>query len=146
MLALIAITFSILSQSPFEVPKTETWQLYSPSIRVDLDSMKYTEFGLDSPEAVVAYFYASRIRGDGKWQDALPPLAKRSKRVAESLDYKLEKMTHWQLKGVRLVGRQDAGVGKVAIKILFFFEDKTDFDEGEVELIDGRWYFTRPPT
>lgn len=146
MTSLILIALSLLSQRPFEIPKTSTWQLYEPSIRVDLDTLKYTEFALDSPEGVVASFYASRIRGDDKWQEALLPVTKRSKNEASDLTYKLDKMSRWKLRGVHLVGRQDKSPTQVGIKILFIFDEKVGFDEGEVRLIDGRWYFTTPPT
>ncbi|MBI2901622.1 MAG: hypothetical protein HYY17_15675 [Planctomycetes bacterium] len=144
-----------LAQDPakqeYKAPDTkpgakEGWEDYVEPPMYDAEKVKDLAPGLDSPEAAVVHFYASRIRGDEKWKEALPPREKWDK----SLERKLAKMEKWVFKKMQLVGRKKVGEDEWYVKIYMEVEIEGKKDSGKdtatVRRIEGKWYVARPPT
>jgi len=99
---------------------------------------------LDSPEAAVVKFLASRVRGDQKWRAAM--VAKPSDRTNRALS----EWDEWTLTRFQLRGRQDSGPDSVWVTVHFeiTFDGRSDGGEDEFEVgrEDGGWRVIRPPS
>lgn len=100
----------------------------------------------NTPESLVCYFYASKIRQDDKWKEVLPDPSKWSER----LKHKIKTYENWKITEFRLVSKTEYEDGKVWVKIYMTLEidGKTESgtDEATVELINGKWVITSVPT
>jgi hypothetical protein len=125
---------------------SEGWETYSEPLTLTKDTVAGLYPGHGSPEAAVVHFYASRIRGDSRYKEVLPPDWEQS----SSLKRKLERMSKWTFEKVTLLKRKKRRSERywIMIEMTISYEGKTDSgsDEAEVRQIEGRWYITRPPT
>lgn len=135
----------------FKVPPVQPadangWEIYENPLTLTKESVKGLAPGVDSPEAAVVHFYASKIRGDDCYKDVLPADKEKLKR----LTYSLQKMAAWKFREVTLLKREAFAPGKYWIKIKMTAEIEgkieSGTDEATVEKIAGKWYVTEPPT
>ena len=106
------------------------------------DVMSYT----NTPESVVQFFYASRIRGDKEWEKVCQAEGDRSDRM----NRKLEDYNEWTILEYKFVSKQEKNEEKCFIKLWMKISVDGETDEGEdeaeVELIGGKWVITSIPT
>lgn len=133
------------TRAGFEIPKTATtkegWEVYENGLTVNEEMAP----GADSPEAAVAHFYASLMRGDEKYLDVLPPRDGWS----DSLKRKMKEVLSWKFVEVRMERRKidkDRAVIKLWMKIEFDGKSDSGTDDIEVEKAGGKWIVVRPPT
>ena len=92
------------------------------------------------------HYLASRVRGDKRFHDVLVEEAQRSER----LNRKLETHDQWSFESFRLVGTQDAGDGKVWVKVWMTIRVGDDQDEGTDDFTvikqGDRWLLVSVPT
>lgn len=132
----------------FTVPDTfeaaDGWQFYIDAPTWDATNVADLAPGFDTSEAAVVHFYASRIRGDGRWEEALPT------ERGDVLLRKLERMDAWEIKTLRLVARKPRSPKRWYVKVtLDLVRDGKPVafrDDVTVERIDQRWVVTRPPS
>jgi len=132
----------------FTVPDTfeaaDGWQFYIDAPTWDATNVADLAPGCDTPEAAVVHFYASRIRGDRRWEEALP-----SER-GDMLVRKLERMDTWEIKTLRLVARKQRSPTRWYVKVaLDLVRDGKEIafrDDVTVERVDQRWVVARPPS
>ncbi len=132
----------------FTIPETfdaaDGWQFYTEAPTWDASAAALLSPGGASPEAAVVHFYASRIRGDQKWEEALPTIR------SAALTRKLERMADWQIHTLRLVARKQRGSGryyvKVALDITRDGKSVAFRDDATVEREGERWVVARPPS
>jgi hypothetical protein len=100
----------------------------------------------NTPESVVMYFYASRIRGDKEWEKVIQQPDERSDRM----NRKLEDYAQWTILEYKFVSKVDKGDDRAFVKLWMKINVEGETDEGEdeaeVELIDGKWLITSIPT
>lgn len=122
------------------------WEAYVDPPVLDEQSSRDLSPGTDSPEAAIVHFYASRIRGDEKYLEALPPREKWS----DSLKRKIDQISKWTFKKAQIVARKKNGGASFYVKVYLEVEVDGKKDSGKdtatVEKIDGKWYVVRPPT
>ncbi len=132
----------------FRPPETfeaaDGWQFYIDAPTWDAAAAADLAPGGDSPEAAVVHFYASRLRGDTRWEEALP--AERS----DTLVRKLERMDGWEIRTARLVARKQRSPGrwyvKVALDLVREGKEVAFRDDVTVEREGDRWVVARPPS
>lgn len=132
----------------FTIPQTfeaaDGWQFYTEAPTWDSASVADLAPGDTSPEAAVVHFYASRMRGDQRWEEVLP--SKRS----DTLTRKLGRMAEWKIESLRLVARKPRGAGRFYVKIAMDITrgGKTVAyrDDATVEREGERWVVARPPS
>ena len=121
------------------------WEPYVKPLTLKKDTARGVAPGHGSPEAAVVHFYASRIRGDDRYKEVLPPGWEQS----GMLRRKLGKMSTWTFHEVTLLKRKKIDHGywiKLRMTIGYRGRTKTGTDEASVNRINGKWYVTRPPT
>lgn len=140
------------SGGPFTPPATtagdDGWEMYVDAPTVDRGAARGLDPDpLDSPEAAVVKYLASRVRGDGAWQDAMAPNL--SDRARRSLD----EWSEWTLESFQLRGRKPYGDGSRAwVQVHFVLSVDGDQDEGEDEFDvvkmagDMGWRVSQPPS
>lgn len=100
----------------------------------------------NTPESVVMYFYASKIRKDEKWKEVVIPESTWDERMHR----KMQEYSRWTFLAYRLVSTKDAGEGKVWVTLYMKIKvgDETDDgqDEATVSYIDGKWLISEVPT
>lgn len=100
----------------------------------------------NTPEGVVAYFYASKIRDDQNWEKVVPKVPQQSNRMIR----KLIKYKKWKFLKYKFVSKKEKGEDKVEIKIFMEIEINGKKDSGKddvlVEKIKGKWTITNIPT
>lgn len=134
----------------FTPPKTgpagpDGWEPYVKPLTLKKETVKGLAPGHGSPEAAVVHFYASRLRGDDRYKEVLPPGWEKS----STIRYKLEKMSTWTFHEVTLLKRKKIEGGywiKLRMTIGYRGRTKTGTDGATLNRIDGKWYVTRPPT
>lgn len=136
----------------FEVPATEPrdggWEAFVEPMRIEMAGSSDVKPGCDSPEAAVAHFYASLMRGDDAWKQAVPgPDGDRD----DVLRRKLETLLSWEFKAVELRQRRLRGTSRASVRVYLEVVTPEGPDEAEDDVEvrrqdDGRWLVTRPPT
>lgn len=120
------------------------WEYYTGERTWDAAAAADQAPGAATPEDAVVHFYASRIRGDGRWEEVVP--AERS----DVLVRKLEKLAGWRIRTLRLVARKARGGGRYYVKVALDVEREgrpiAFRDDVTVERHADRWWVTRPPT
>lgn len=131
---------------PPMTPRGDGWEAYVDAPIHDATNVAELAPGTLSPEAAVIHFYASRIRGDERYLEVMPPPEQRHPVVAR----KLAKMAAWSFEQVKLVARSERGRDKFYIKIALTirFRDKTKAftDDVTVQQSAEQWLVVRPPT
>lgn len=100
----------------------------------------------NTPQAVVMFFYASRIRGDKEWEKVCLPENERS----DKMKRKLEEYKTWTILEYKFVSVKEKSDDKCFVSLWMKISVDGEVDEGEdeatVELIDGKWIITSIPT
>lgn len=101
----------------------------------------------NTPESIVNFFYASRMRGDNKWEEVIPAEEKRTDRLKRQL----EKYATWHLTEMKLVSKKKNEFGGWYIKIYIRIEANGRVEDGEDEvevkqLANGTWIIISLPT
>ena len=100
----------------------------------------------NTPESIVMYFFASKIRKDNEWEKVCLPKDQRSDKLKRGLD----EYNNWGFTKYRFVDKKEFDKGKFWVKIYMSitYEGATDDGEDEVtvEMIDGNWLITEVPT
>lgn len=135
-------------QQAFEAPASRAgadgWSEYVDAPTIDAAAARQLAPGDASPEAAVSHFYASRIRGDGRYREVLvaPPSSRLERGLAELDD--------WKFRRFRLVGVKERAPGSLWVRVWFEIEvgGKSDGGTDEVGLrqVDGRWRIESVPT
>jgi len=122
------------------------WENYASTAELAPDTADGVAPGGVSPEAAVAHFYASRMRGDSRWSEVLPPEGERE----GVLERKLAKMKDWGYEGLRFLKRKPKSRGrywvKVGLDIRLGDRLKSITNEVTVQEREGSWVVIRPPT
>jgi hypothetical protein len=99
----------------------------------------------NTPESVLMYFYASRIRKDNAWEKVCLPEQQRS----DYMKRQLEKYAGWNITKYQYVSKKEFEPGKFWVNLYMeiIFNGRADdgHDEATVEKIDGRWVITDIP-
>lgn len=135
---------------PYTPPVTSAgddgWEMYVDAPTVDRDAARGLDPDpLDSPEAAVVKFLASRVRGDGKWRDAM------AVNLSDSAKHSLDEWAEWKLDSFQLRGRKPSGEGRTWVRVHFVLSIGDDTDEGEdefdvVDLPTLGWRVADPPS
>ncbi|MCP4810235.1 MAG: hypothetical protein GY913_24085 [Proteobacteria bacterium] len=117
------------------------WKTYATPVTVSADMKP----GHDSPEAAVASFYASRLRGDEDWKALLED------EPSESMERKLAKLESWAWRAVSLTARRSRSKGRFYVRIhqQVLIDGKEDEATNEVSVSQdppGRFRIARVPT
>ena len=133
--------------SPPEAVEGENgWWTFTSTAELTVDNAAGVAPGGGSPEAAVAHFYASRIRGDERWREVLPPESEWD----VSLPRKLAKMEPWGFEGLRFLQRKPKSRGrfwiKVGLDVRLGERLKSVVNEVTVQSRGDGWVVTRPPT
>jgi hypothetical protein len=117
-----------------------------PETEITTENAKQVVAFDNSPESVVMYFFASRIRKDKEWEKVCLPTDQRS----DKMKRKLEKYDQWTFTKYRYVSKKEFEPNKFWVTIHMAISVDGDADEGEdeatVEKIDGKWIVTEVPT
>jgi hypothetical protein len=117
-----------------------------PETEITSENAKQVVAFDNSPESVVMYFYASRIRKDNDWEKVCQSADQRS----DKMKRKLEEYSKWTFTKYRYVSKKEFEPNKFWVTIHMAITVEGDSDEGEdeatVELIDGKWVITEVPT
>ena len=145
-LSILAIfVFSFLTQTAFS-QQDDDWIVYDDAVLIDSSNASSIEDFENTPESIVTYFYASKIKNDDDWNNVLPEEGDRSKR----LNRKLKEYENWTFTKFKLVSKMESGENQLWIKIFMEIVYKVGVDSGTdevtVELIDGKWVITSVPT
>ncbi|MFC2093300.1 hypothetical protein ACFLSV_05310 [Bacteroidota bacterium] len=145
-LSILAIfVFSFLTQTAFS-QQDDDWIVYDDAVLIDSSNASSIEDFENTPESIVTYFYASKIKNDDDWNNVLPEEGDRSKR----LNRKLKEYENWTFTKFKLVSKMESGESQLWIKIFMeiVYKGRVDSgtDEVTVELIDGKWVITSVPT
>ena len=100
----------------------------------------------NTPESVVMYFYASRIRQDNAWEEVCIPAAERGPKFENGL----EKYATWKFESCRFVCKEEfrpnAWWVTIDMQINFNGDVEGGEDEATVEMINGKYLITEVPT
>lgn len=121
-------------------------EVYENPLLIDSTNAHTIQSFENTPESIVTFFYASKIRNDEKWKKVVLPEPERSNRLKS----KLEKYDKWKFIKFRLVSKKiysdtDLGI-KINMEIEVGGEKEKGEDVVEVNLIDGKWMITSVPT
>ncbi len=142
---LTILVFSFLTQAAFS-QQDDDWIVYEDAVLIDSSNASSIKDFENTPESIVTFFYASKIRNDNEWLKVIPEEGDRSER----LNRKLEEYENWTFTKFKLVSKMESSEKQLWIKIFMeiVYEGGVDSgtDEVTVELIDGKWIITSVPT
>ncbi len=126
--------------------KGNEWITNENPMLVDSTSAKsHMEFE-NTPESIVNYFYASKIRNDSLWKKVLQPEDQQNSRLKVKLD-KYKKWKFHQIKILRKIEhKENAYWIKIFMEIEYKGKKNSGTDDVEVQKINGRWVITSVPT
>lgn len=138
--------FTIVSCSQKSTKEKTEINTLPVNTEITVDNAKQVTSFDDSPESVVMYFYASRIRKDNEWEKVCPPADKRSERLNRGLT----EYNNWTFTKYHFVKKEEENPNKLWLTVYFSIIYEGDTDDGEdqiqVEKIDGKWLITEVPT
>ncbi len=139
-LLLILFVFNTEAQTERVYTKIEP----APVITVQ-NASQYTTYE-NTPESVLNFFYASRIRKDKEWEKVVPLPEDRS----EELDLELERYGTWTITNFHLVSISVIKYTKAFVKVYFKIEmngrSEDGVDTAKLKIIDGKWTIISVPT
>lgn len=103
-----------------------------------------TDFDEDDIESMVTYYFASRIRKDDKWKEAIPDRSEWSPRMKASI----ERHNQWNFVEFQNLGLYEGQYGTyVKVFIMIEINGQKDGGEDEVELgkRNGKWFISKVP-
>ena len=104
-----------------------------------------TSFDENDIESMVTYYFASRIRGDKKWKEVLPPEEEWNGRMKR----KIEKHNGWKFLDFKNLGYSEGKYGQyVKVHVTIEYKGRQDGGEDEVEVSNksGKWQIVSVPT
>lgn len=117
-----------------------------PLMQVTIENAKDVNTFQNTPESVVIYFFASRIRKDKEWEKVCPTPDKRT----DELKRGLEEYNKWTFTKCRFVEKKEFEKNKFWVKVYMEINIDGETDNGEdeatVEFIDGKCVITDVPT
>lgn len=132
---------------PSTRPGEDGWEEYVDAEPLTPEQAVGCAPGTATPEGALLHFYASRMRGDDRWEEVMIP--ERGRR----LERKLKELATWRFLEVKLVARTVPPdmPDWVRIKLAFRIEvrpGKVDSgeDDAGVQQVDGAWRVGRIPT
>ena len=145
MKTLLTSFFLVLVVFAYSQPVYE-WEIYEKPLMISKTNANTINAFENTPESIVSYFYASKIRNDKKWQKVIPALENRS----EKLKRNLIKYERWNISRFQLRSKTEFEKNKLWVKIFFEIEYDGQKDSGTDEvtlhLIDGVWIIVGVPT
>lgn len=139
-LLLILLVFNSEAQTEQVYTKIEP----APVITVQ-NAAEYKTYE-NTPESVLNFFYASRIRKDKEWEKVVPMPENRS----EELDLELERYGTWTITSFHLVSISVVKHTKAFVKVYFKIEmngkSEDGVDTARLKIIDGKWTIISVPT
>jgi len=137
---------STSTQVPSEQVNSQVESSLSPLTEITADNAKSVTSFENTPESVVTYFFASKIRTDNEWEKVCLPKEKRSDKFTRGL----KEYDSWIFTKYKYVDTKEFEKNKLWVKIYMEITFKGDSDSGEdevtVELVDGKWLITEVPT
>lgn len=134
---LVTVSFS---QSDYK------WGKYENPLMITEDNASTIDNFENTPESIVTYFYASKIRKDNKWEKVLPNEDNRSERLKR----KLITYEDWTIVRFQLVSKTEYSKDNLWVKVFFEIEYNGQKDSGTdevtIKLINGKWIITSVPT
>lgn len=108
------------------------------------NAASFTNFE-NTPESVVSYFYASKIRNDEKWKEVI--LSERDR--TPTLKMKLDDYEKWKFSKFKLISKEkSAGTGlwlTIFMEIEINGEREEETDQVTVQLINDKWIIVSVP-
>ena len=102
---------------------------------------KYT----NTPESIVLYFFASKIRNDEKWKDVLPPENKRSVRLSKTL----KEYEDWEFVKITLLEKTEKENQTCWVKVFMEIKINGKMESGKddvtLSLLNNKWVITSLP-
>ncbi len=143
----IFVTSLLVVLSTFSFSQTKrVWEKIPNAPVITTENAKNYSSYENTPESVLNYFYASRIRKDGEWLKVFLPMEEWSARIAN----KVWKYDLWTITKFNLVSKTEYAPGKFWVKVNFeiVVDGKTDggVDQAEVQFMNGQWIITSIPT
>lgn len=133
-------------QAPLAEAGEGDWEAYDHPAALSPDIAGDVAPGGGSPEDAVAHFYASRMRGDDRWQEVFPP----PEEWPGLLERKLAKMAGWGFEGLRFLGRKPKSRNRYYVRVELDVRSgerlKSVTNEVTVQEREGSWLVVRPPT
>jgi hypothetical protein len=148
LIKLIVFIFVALSLITYKAhaQQDDDWILFENILTIDSTNAYSINDFENTPESIVMFFYASKIRNDDEWKQVLPEESERSERLSR----KLEEYENWIFTKFKLVSKMEYEKNKTWIKIFMEIEFDSQQDSGTdevtVEFIDGKWIITSVPT
>tara|TARA_Y100000739_G_C20507385_1_gene417887 strand:- start:526 stop:1020 length:495 start_codon:yes stop_codon:yes gene_type:complete len=122
-----------------------TWEKYENPLLIKNDSTANIDDFENTPESIVTYFYASKIRKDSKWEKVIPNEDNRSENLKKELSfYENFAFTQFQLVSKTEYSKNELGI-KVFFEIEYDGKKKSGTDGVTVKLINGKWLITNLP-
>jgi len=123
-----------------------TWEKYENPLMITEDNVSTIDNFENTPESIVTYFYASKIRKDNKWEKVLPNEDNRSERLKR----KLIAYEEWTIVRFQLVSKTEYSKDNLWVKVFFeidyYGQKDSGTDEVTIKLINGKWIITSVPT
>lgn len=142
VLFLLLVFFTRVSHSQTE----QVWIKIEEPPLITVDNASSFEVYENTPESVLNYFYASRIRKDREWEKVVPLPEDRS----EELDLQLERYNTWTITNFHLVSISVSKYTKALVKVYFKIEmngrSEDGVDTAKLKIIDGKWTIISVPT
>lgn len=111
-------------------PTEYDWSEYAnPKMYTASNAKEVTSFSTKDPESMLIYFYSSRIRGDDKWMEVLPPKEQWSSR----LKYSIEKYENWKFTKFQLRRKKKYAEKSWWFDVYFEIEVQGQKDDGTDE-------------
>ena len=142
VLFLLLVFFTRVSHSQTE----QVWIKIEEPPLITVDNASSFEVYENTPESVLNYFYASRIRKDKEWEKVVPLPEDRS----EELNLELERYSTWTITNFHLVSISVSKYTKALVKVYFKIEmngrSEDGVDTAKLKIIDGKWTIISVPT
>ena len=126
--------------------KTQKPKSLSPDAEITIENAKQVTAFENTPESIVMYFFASRIRKDNEWEKVCPEEGMQTRAFMR----KIAEYSSWTFTKYHFVRKEEVEKDKywVTIYMEIIYEGKTDDGEDQVtvELMDGKWVITDIPT
>ncbi len=125
---------------------TKKKKILPPETEITVENAGQVTSFENTPESVVMYYFASRIRKDQDWEKVCIPTDKRSDRMVRQLKDHGE----WTFSKYHFVSKKEFEKDKWWVLSYFAVSFKGEEEDGEdevtVELVDGKWLITEVPT
>jgi hypothetical protein len=143
---LYVIALVLLASCSSKQSKESKQKALPPETEITGDNAGQVTSFDNTPESVVMYFYASRIRKDNDWEKVCQPADQQS----DKMKRKLNEYSKWTFTKYKYVSKKEFEPNKFWVTLHMAITVEGESDEGEdeatVEMIDGKWVVTEVPT